>query len=163
MVALASCFALCPLVFHDQASFEFSPSTFQLQLYETTEVTFVAVHFDYIEETIANGINVRVCCPVGNSDKGKVALDVAVKPLDIFTKYFLMPYPFSKLDMVLVSEFSDGVMENYGLIIYRGTILLHNDLLSAAAIKHDLTIIVAHEVNHQWFGNLTTTEWWTHM
>ncbi|XVF25182.1 hypothetical protein REPUB_Repub13aG0191300 [Reevesia pubescens] len=119
--------------------------------------------FDHIQETTADGIKVGVYCPVGKSDEGKFALEVAVKSLDIFTRYFSMPYSLPKLDMVAVPEFSGGAMENYGLIIYRENEMLHNDLRSTAARKQILTIVVAHEVAHQWFGNLVTMEWWTHL
>ncbi|KAM4110853.1 hypothetical protein ACJW30_05G023000 [Castanea mollissima] len=91
--------------------------------------------FDHIEETTADGIKVRVYCPVGKSDKGKFALNLAVKALDIFTRYFSTPYPLPKLDMVAVPEFSGGAMENYGLITYRENILLYDDLLSSANMK----------------------------
>ncbi|EOY27183.1 Aminopeptidase M1, putative [Theobroma cacao] len=119
--------------------------------------------FDHIEETTADGIKVGVYCPVGKSDEGKFSLEVAVKSLDIFTRYFSMPYPLPKLDMVAVPEFSGGAMENYGLIIFRENEMLHNDLHTTAARKQILTIVVAHEVAHQWFGNLVTMEWWTHL
>ncbi|KAK8645973.1 hypothetical protein V6N13_119777 [Hibiscus sabdariffa] len=119
--------------------------------------------FDHIEETTADGIKVGVYCPVGKSDEGKFALEVAVKSLEIFTRYFSMPYLLPKLDMVAVPEFFGGAMENYGLIIYRENEMLHNDLRSTAAKKQRLTIVVAHEVAHQWFGNLVTMEWWTHL
>ncbi|KAG4146143.1 hypothetical protein ERO13_D05G139100v2 [Gossypium hirsutum] len=119
--------------------------------------------FDHIEETTADGIKVGVYCPVGKSDEGKFALEVAVKSLDIFTRYFSMPYPLPKLDMVAVPEFFGGGMENYGLIIYRENEMLYTDSRSTAARKQRLTIVVAHEVAHQWFGNLVTMEWWTHL
>ncbi|XP_059641854.1 aminopeptidase M1-like [Cornus florida] len=126
-------------------------------------VAIVIGLFDYIEDTTADGIKVRAYCPVGKSDKGKFALSVAVKTLDLYTEYFSMHYPLPKLDMVAVPDFSGGAMENYGLIIYREIELLHDDLHSAAASKQRLVIVVAHEVAHQWFGNLVTMEWWTHL
>ncbi|KAG4199276.1 hypothetical protein ERO13_A05G137201v2 [Gossypium hirsutum] len=119
--------------------------------------------FDHIEETTADGIKVGVYCPVGKSDEGKFALEVAVKSLDIFTRYFSMPYPLPKLDMVAVPEFFGGGMENYGLIVYRENEILYTDSHSTAARKQRLTIVVAHEVAHLWFGNLVTMEWWTHL
>ncbi|XVE51898.1 hypothetical protein DITRI_Ditri02bG0077800 [Diplodiscus trichospermus] len=119
--------------------------------------------FDHIEEKTADGIKVGVYCPVGKSGEGKFALEVAVRSLDIFTRYFSMPYPLPKLDMVAVPEFSGGAMENYGLIIFRENEMLHNDVLSTAAKKQIHTIVVAHEVAHHWFGNLVTMEWWTHL
>lgn len=119
--------------------------------------------FDYIEETTHDGIRVRAYCPVGKSEKGKLALSISVKALELYTKYFSMPYALPKLDMVAVPDFSGGAMENYGLITYRETELLHDDLYSAAANTQRLSIVVTHEVGHQWFGNLVTMEWWTHL
>ncbi|OMO66173.1 Peptidase M1, alanine aminopeptidase/leukotriene A4 hydrolase [Corchorus olitorius] len=97
--------------------------------------------FDHIEETTSDGIKVGVYCPVGKSDEGKFALEVAVKSLDIYTKYFSMPYPLPKLDMVAVPEFAGGAMENYGLIIYRENEMLYNDLRTTAARKQIVSYI----------------------
>ncbi|KAK3013476.1 hypothetical protein RJ639_009784 [Escallonia herrerae] len=126
-------------------------------------VAFVIGSFDHIEDTTTDGIKVRAYCPVGKSEQGKFALDVAVKALDLYRNYFSMPYPLPKLDMVAVPEFPAGAMENYGLITYRETALLHDDLHTAAANTQRLAIVVTHEVAHQWFGNLVTMEWWTHL
>uniref|UniRef100_A0A7N0VBP6 Aminopeptidase n=1 Tax=Kalanchoe fedtschenkoi TaxID=63787 RepID=A0A7N0VBP6_KALFE len=138
-------------------SFEESP------LMSTYLVALVVGSFDHIEHTTADGIKVRAYCPVGKSDKGKLALDVAVKVLDLFTEFFSMPYPLPKLDMVGVSDFSGGAMENYGLIVYREAELLFDEQQSAASNKQRLVIVVSHEVAHHWFGNLVTMEWWTHL
>ncbi|KAL0341862.1 UNVERIFIED_CONTAM: Aminopeptidase M1 [Sesamum calycinum] len=75
----------------------------------------------------------------------------------------LNAYPLPKLDMVAVPEFSDAAMENFGLITFCETELLQDDLHSAAANVQRLTIVVAHEVAHHWFGNLVTMGWWTHL
>ncbi|WCJ39469.1 aminopeptidase M1 [Euphorbia peplus] len=129
-------------------------------LMSTYLVAVVVGLFDHIEDTTADGIKVGVYCPVGSSDKGKYALNIAVKALDLYTDYFSMPYPLPKLDMVSVPEFAGGAMENYGLIIYHEIDLLHDELLSTADRKQRLTIVVLHEVSHQWF---VTMEWWTHL
>ncbi|KAM1016828.1 hypothetical protein EV2_047476 [Malus domestica] len=124
-------------------------------------VAVVVGVFDYIEDTTSDGVLVRAYCPVGKSDKGEFALNVAVKTLDLFSKYFSTPYPLPKLDMVAVPEFSGGAMENYGLITYRENELLYDPLHSTTARKQRMAIVVAHEVAHQWFGNLVTMEWWS--
>ncbi|KAI3521385.1 hypothetical protein L1887_10848 [Cichorium endivia] len=126
-------------------------------------VALVVGLFDYIEETTSDGIRVRAYCPVGKSEKGKLALSISVKAIELYTKYFSMPYTLPKLDMVAVPDFSGGAMENYGLITYRETELLHDNLHSAATNIQRLSIVVTHEVGHQWFGNLVTMEWWTHL
>ncbi|XP_057455124.1 aminopeptidase M1-like isoform X2 [Lotus japonicus] len=132
-------------------------------LMSTYLVAAVVGLFDHIEDTSTAGIKVRVYCAVGKSDQGKLALDIAMKGLETYTKYFSVPYPLPKLDLVAVPEFSGGAMENYGLIIYRENELLYHELHSPAARKQRLTIVTAHEVAHQWFGNLVTMEWWTHL
>ncbi|XP_073141119.1 aminopeptidase M1-like [Henckelia pumila] len=126
-------------------------------------VAIVVGLFDYVEDMTDDGTKVRSYCPVGQSEKGKLALSIAVKTLDLFGIYFSMPYPLTKLDMVAVPEFSGGAMENNGLITFREAELLKDELHSAAAEIRRLTIIVAHEVAHHWFGNLVTMEWWTHL
>ncbi|KAL0319414.1 UNVERIFIED_CONTAM: Aminopeptidase M1 [Sesamum angustifolium] len=117
-------------------------------LMSTYLVAIVVGLFDYVEDITDDGTKVRVYCPVGKSEKGK---------------YFSMPYPLPKLDMVAVPEFSDAAMENFGLITFCETELLQDDLHSAAANVQRLTIVVAHEVAHHWFGNLVTMGWWTHL
>ncbi|CAH2040953.1 unnamed protein product [Thlaspi arvense] len=119
--------------------------------------------FDYVEDHTPDGIKVRVYCQVGKASQGKFALDVAVKTLELYKKYFEVPYSLPKLDMVAIPDFAAGAMENYGLVTYRETALLYDDKHSAAANKQRVATVVAHELAHQWFGNLVTMEWWTHL
>ncbi|KAG5541207.1 hypothetical protein RHGRI_021155 [Rhododendron griersonianum] len=77
--------------------------------------------------------------------------------------YFAEPYSLPKLDMVAIPDFAAGAMENYGLVTYRETALLYDDKHSAASNKQRVATVVAHELAHQWFGNLVTMEWWTHL
>ncbi|KAK9131304.1 hypothetical protein Sjap_011791 [Stephania japonica] len=77
--------------------------------------------------------------------------------------YFATPYSLPKLDMAAIPDFAFGAMENYGLVTYRETALLYDDRHSAAANKQRVATVVAHELAHQWFGNLVTMEWWTHL
>ncbi|GMH22038.1 hypothetical protein Nepgr_023881 [Nepenthes gracilis] len=107
-------------------------------LMSTYLVAFVVGSFDYIEDKTADGIKVCVYCPVGQRDRGRFGLSVALKALDFFGKFFSLPYPLPKLDMVAVPDFSAGAMENYGLIIYREAELLHDDMHSATACKQQL-------------------------
>ncbi|KAJ4709017.1 Aminopeptidase [Melia azedarach] len=119
--------------------------------------------FDYVEDHTSDGIKVRVYCQVGKSNQGKFALNVAVKTLELYKVYFAVPYALPKLDMIAIPDFAAGAMENYGLVTYRETALLYDDQHSAAANKQRVTTVVAHELAHQWFGNLVTMEWWTHL
>ncbi|XP_051137190.1 aminopeptidase M1 [Andrographis paniculata] len=126
-------------------------------------VAIVVGLFDYVEDHTPDGIKVRVYCQVGKTSQGKFSLDVAVKTLGLYKKYFEVPYPLPKLDMIAIPDFAAGAMENYGLVTYRETALLYDDKYSAAANKQRVAVVVAHELAHQWFGNLVTMEWWTHL
>lgn len=119
--------------------------------------------FDYMEDHTSDGVKVRVYCQVGKANQGKFALNVAVKTLELYKEYFAVPYSLPKLDMVAIPDFAAGAMENYGLVTYRETALLYDDQHSAAANKQRVATVVAHELAHQWFGNLVTMEWWTHL
>ncbi|CAK7356897.1 unnamed protein product [Dovyalis caffra] len=119
-------------------------------LMSTYLVAVVIGLFDHIEDTTADGVKVRMYCPLGQSNKGKYALSIAVKALDLFTKYFSMPYPLPKLDMVAVPEFSGGAMENYGLIIYREIELLYDDLQSTAARKQRISYMATDSLFPEW-------------
>ncbi|XP_021819428.1 aminopeptidase M1-like isoform X2 [Prunus avium] len=118
--------------------------------------------FDYVEDHTSDGVKVRVYCQVGKANQGKFALDVAVKTLEFYKDYFAVPYSLPKLDMVAIPDFP-GAMENYGLVTYQETALLFDEQHSAAANKQWVATAVAHELAHQWFGNLVTMEWWTHL
>ncbi|XP_062195196.1 aminopeptidase M1-B isoform X2 [Phragmites australis] len=132
-------------------------------LMSTYLVAIVVGLFDYIESSTLQGTKVRIYTQVGKSNQGKFALDVAVKSLDLYKDYFATPYPLPKLDMIAIPDFAAGAMENYGLVTYRETALLYDELLSSASNKQQVAITVAHELAHQWFGNLVTMEWWTHL
>ncbi|XP_042002862.1 aminopeptidase M1-like isoform X1 [Salvia splendens] len=126
-------------------------------------VAVVVGLFDYVEDNTPDGINVKVYCQVGKASQGKFALEVAVKTLGLYKEYFAVPYSLPKLDMIAIPDFAAGAMENYGLVTYRETALLYDEKHSAAANKQRVATVVAHELAHQWFGNLVTMEWWTHL
>ncbi|KAB2634423.1 aminopeptidase M1-like [Pyrus ussuriensis x Pyrus communis] len=125
-------------------------------------VAIVVGLFDYIEDHTSDGVIVRVYCQVGKADQGKFALDLAVRTLEFYKDYFSMPYSLPKLDMVAIPDFH-GAMENYGLVTYQESALLFDEQNSAAANKQMVSTVVTHELAHQWFGNLVTMEWWTHL
>ncbi|KAG2578561.1 hypothetical protein PVAP13_6NG203300 [Panicum virgatum] len=132
-------------------------------LMSTYLVAIVVGLFDYIESSTSEGTKVRVYTQVGKTNQGTFALDVGVKSLDLYKDYFATPYPLPKLDMIAIPDFAAGAMENYGLVTYRETALLYDELQSSASNKQQVAITVAHELAHQWFGNLVTMEWWTHL
>lgn len=145
------------------------PDGNKLLKFETTPimstylVAMVVGEFDFIEDTTPDGIKVRVYTPVGKQEQGQFALEVAVKTLPYYKDYFKMPYPLPKMDLIAVGSFAAGAMENWGLVTYRETCLLVDPLMTSTQRKQWIALIVAHELAHQWFGNLVTMEWWTHL
>src|SRR3989344_7450277 len=126
-------------------------------------VAFIVGDLEYIEKKTEEGVLVRVFTTPGKKHQAEFALDCAVKSLSFFTKYFDIPYPMPVLDMVAIPDFASGAMENWGAVTYREEALLIDHENSSAAAKQWVAVVVAHELSHQWFGNLVTMEWWTHL
>ncbi|WMT43812.1 MAG: M1 family metallopeptidase [Cuniculiplasma divulgatum] len=76
-----------------------------------------------------------------------------------YEDYFGIKYVLPKLHLISVPEFGAGAMENWGAITFRELVILVNDRTSAS-VKHRVSEVVAHELAHQWFGDLVTMEWW---
>jgi cytosol alanyl aminopeptidase len=79
--------------------------------------------------------------------------------LEVQERYFGSPYPYEKLDIVAVPDFAAGAMENVGLITYREQLLLLDDN-AAMSQRRAYASVHAHELAHQWVGNLVTPRWW---
>jgi len=126
-------------------------------------VAIVVGEFDYIEDKSEEGILCRVYSPLGKKEQGRFALECAVKSVTFYNKFFNVPYPLAKYDMIAIPDFSSGAMENWGLVLYRETCILVDPLNSSQSSKQWVAIVVCHETAHQWFGNLVTMEWWTHL
>ncbi|MEK7452967.1 MAG: M1 family metallopeptidase [Patescibacteria group bacterium] len=138
---------------------EFSPTPKM----STYLVAFIVGDLEYIEGKTKEGVLVRVFTTPGKKHQAVFALDCAVKTLAFFTEYFNIPYPMPVLDMIAIPDFASGAMENWGAITYREEALLIDDDHSSASAKQWVAVVVAHELSHQWFGNLVTMEWWTHL
>jgi puromycin-sensitive aminopeptidase len=126
-------------------------------------LAFVIGDLEYIEAKTKRGVKVRVFTVPGKKEQGRFALDVAVKCIDFYESYFAIPYPLPVLDMIAIPDFESGAMENWGAVTYRETALLVDDAHTSLRAKQYVAIVVAHELAHQWFGNLVTMEWWTHL
>ncbi|XP_029072251.1 leucyl-cystinyl aminopeptidase isoform X1 [Monodon monoceros] len=88
------------------------------------------------------------------------ALETTVKLLEFYQNYFEIQYPLKKLDLVAIPDFEAGAMENWGLLTFREETLLYDNNTSSVVDKKLVTKIIAHELAHQWFGNLVTMQWW---
>lgn len=116
--------------------------------------------FDFVQASTKNGIVIRVFSPPGRAEQGRFALDCGVRALDFYDEFFKVPYPLPKLDMICITEFAMGAMENWGLVTYREVDLMIDEMKASSQQKQRVAIVVAHELAHQWFGNLVTMSWW---
>lgn len=108
-----------------------------------------------------SGVEVNVwATPAQGEDTLDFALDIATRSIDFYDEYFGVPYPLPKSDHVALPDFSSGAMENWGLITYRESCLLADPKLTPESSKRFIATVIAHELSHQWFGNLVTMQWW---
>uniref|UniRef100_A0A0N5CHZ9 Aminopeptidase n=1 Tax=Strongyloides papillosus TaxID=174720 RepID=A0A0N5CHZ9_STREA len=126
-------------------------------------VAFVVGNFDYIEGKSNNGTIVRVYTIPGKKDQGRFALEVGIKALNYFNEWFDFNYPVSKMDMIAIPDFSMGAMENTGLLTFREVALLMDPSKTSVKQKSYIALVIAHEIAHQWFGNVVTHAWWNQL
>jgi alanyl aminopeptidase len=96
----------------------------------------------------------------GHAEQLSYALDRTGKFVEVLEEYFGIPYPYLKLDLVAVPDFSAGAMENVGLITFREWLLLIDEERATETQRRVFAYVLAHELAHQWFGNLVTMPWW---
>ena len=122
---------------------------------------------------------VRVYTTKGLKEQGRWALENAAPVIDYFSEIFGIDYPLPKADLLAVHEFSHGkeiplwgfplanvgkgAMENWGLVTYRTVAVLFDEQTSDAKYRNRIAYVVAHELAHQWFGNLVTMDWWSEL
>ena len=104
-------------------------------------------------------VPLRSFSAAGKAAQLETSHDATFEMLRIQEEYFNYPYPYGKLDLIAAPDFAYGAMENAGAIIYRESALLINDRTSLGQKRGALTTH-AHELAHQWFGNLVTPAWW---
>jgi len=108
----------------------------------------------------AEGIPIRVCATPDKKGQTGLALEAAEEILRYYNKYYSVTYPFKKLDVVAVPDFAAGAMENTAAIFYRETLLLADPKTASTALRKEIAGVLAHEMAHQWFGDLVTMRWW---
>ncbi|GKT44414.1 alanine/arginine aminopeptidase [Colletotrichum spaethianum] len=140
-------------------SFETSPKM------STYLLAWAVGDFEYVEEFTERRYNgkqlpVRVYTTRGLKEQGRWALWHAPRIIDFFSDIFGIEYPLPKADLLAVHEFTHGAMENWGLVTYRTTAVLFDEKTSEARYRNRVAYVVAHELAHQWFGNLVTMDWW---
>lgn len=124
-------------------------------------VAFVAGDLQRVSTQTENGTEISVWSSKNHDIESLIfPLEVAVKTTEFFNSYFGTPYPLPKCDHVALPEFSAGAMENWGLITYREIALISDPDTVSTATKEYIATVIAHEISHQWFGNLVTMQWW---
>lgn len=122
---------------------------------------FVISDFAYTSTTVeGTSITLRVFAPPAQVNKTEYALATGAGVTAYYIDYFNISYPLPKLDMVAIPDFVSGAMENWGLVTYRETALLYDNATSSSVNKQRVATVIAHELAHQWFGNLVTMDWW---
>lgn len=122
----------------------------------------VALAVGPYESTPLEGLGVpgRLVTTAGKIELTEHAKEVTPIILQGLEDYFAIDYPYEKLDQVAVTEFPYGAMENAGMVTYREDILLVNPATAQLSTITTSNGVIAHELAHQWFGNLVTMKWW---
>ncbi|XP_076628458.1 glutamyl aminopeptidase [Colletes latitarsis] len=130
----------------------------------TYVVAFLLSDFECLlaNATLLNGTTfpLNVCARPMYKHKATFALNVAVRVMEYYSSVFNIDYPLPKLDLVAIPDFGAGAMENWGLVTFRETELLHSGNDSSSMNTKSVSLTVAHELAHMWFGNLVTMKWW---
>jgi len=123
---------------------------------------FVAGELDFIESR-SGPTQLRVITTKGKAEMGRYALEATAQILQYYNDYFGVAYPLPKLDQIAMPGGFGGAMENWGGITYYESKLLFDPKSSSAETKQDIYEVLAHEMAHQWFGDLVTMAWWDNL
>ncbi len=108
-----------------------------------------------------DGVDVGVVVRRGAAARARHALDAASELLPWYNRYFGIPYPLPKLDLIAApGAGSFGAMENWGAIMFFENDILVDTRLSTEGDRRRVSLVIAHEISHQWFGDLVTMAWW---
>ncbi|XP_041971233.1 aminopeptidase N-like isoform X2 [Aricia agestis] len=128
-------------------------------------VAYVLTDFKYTETSYLSKDNItkpiRIWARPALISNTNYAANITPKLLMFYEDFFGIPYALDKIDLIAIPDFSSGAMENWGLITFKETTLLVDEKEGLPYDKRNVAIDVAHELAHQWFGNLVTMRWWT--
>jgi len=120
----------------------------------------VVSDFEFIEGHTKRGTRFRIWSRKEAINETQYALSAGVEVLEFYEEYYGIQFPLQKQDMMAFPDFAAGAMENWGLVTYRERALLYNPVVYSLLNKQYIATVVAHELAHQWFGNLVTMKWW---
>ncbi|XP_045619599.1 endoplasmic reticulum aminopeptidase 1 isoform X2 [Procambarus clarkii] len=124
-------------------------------------VAFVVCDYARVSVLTKHNVNVSVYAPPNMISQAKYALRIASHILDFYDMFFGVSYPLPKQDLIAIPDFGAGAMENWGLITYRETALMFDKNHTSSRAQQGVAVVIAHELAHQWFGNLVTMSWWS--
>ena len=128
----------------------------------STYLLFLGVgEFEFIEDR--GKVLVRVATMPGMTPYAKFGLEFGRKALEFSEDYYGIKYPLPKLDLIAIADFAAGAMENWGAITFRENLLLHYPNITSKAGEERICEVIAHEMAHQWFGNLVTPSDWKYL
>jgi aminopeptidase N len=108
-----------------------------------------------------DGVDVSVYATLAHPAEAlDFALETTKRSIEFFNEYYGTPYPLPKCDMMAIPDFSAAAMENWGLVTYREPYLLADPATASISSRQTIATVIAHEISHQWFGNLVTMRWW---
>lgn len=129
----------------------------------STYLLFFGVgEFEFAEDR-SGTVSVRVAAMPGMVKYGAYSLEFGRKALEFSEDYYGVKYPLPKLDLIAISDFAMGAMENWGAITFRENLLLHDPQKTSRAGEERICEVIAHEIAHQWFGNLVTPSDWKYL
>ena len=123
-------------------------------------VAFIVGEFEATEPVMVGDAPLRVMAVPGKKQLAGFALEIGKASLEHFSRYYGIPYPGDKLDLIAIPDFASGAMENLGAITFRETALLVDSAKATRAELERVADVVSHENAHMWFGDLVTMKWW---
>ncbi|XP_042237280.1 endoplasmic reticulum aminopeptidase 1-like isoform X3 [Homarus americanus] len=124
-------------------------------------VAFIVCDYDLVYNFTEHNVKVSVYAPPNMINQANYSLRIASHILDYYDKFFGVAYPLPKQDLIAIPDFGAGAMENWGLITYRETALMFDKNNTSSRSQQRVAVAIAHELAHQWFGNLVTMSWWS--
>ncbi|XP_011687663.1 PREDICTED: endoplasmic reticulum aminopeptidase 1-like isoform X2 [Wasmannia auropunctata] len=159
--------ALCnmPAINTEEAGFYLGTNLLRDDFQESVDmstylVAFVVCDFKRVFELTKRNTSVSVYAASHMLPHMNYAMKTAARIMDYFESFFGIPYPLPKQDMVAIPDFEPIAMENWGLITIRESFLMFDPQETPTKIEEYIAVIMAHELAHQWFGNLVTMKWW---
>jgi tricorn protease interacting factor F2/3 len=146
---------------------EFVKSGKKRVIFETTPrmstylVFFGVGDFEMLQDHLDS--RVRILTPPGSQQFAGFGLEFGRRALEFSEAYYGIPYPLSKMDLIAVPDFAFGAMENWGAITFRENLLLHYPGVTSKSGEERICEVIAHEIAHQWFGNLVTPSDWKYL